>query len=169
LLPISQGGAPSNGQQVNTPVFEILEHPADIGFRAFGRSLAELFEHAAVALVSIAGEPADVEARQCYELDAAGSDYESRDLGYSNVVVRQGDGYDGWSGQAPFDRIIVTAAPPEIPKALIEQLKPGGRLAAPIGSGPMQQLVVLDKKPDGSLLHSFGPMVTFVPMRSVHK
>ncbi|HUI79280.1 MAG TPA: protein-L-isoaspartate(D-aspartate) O-methyltransferase [Bryobacteraceae bacterium] len=90
------------------------------------------------------------------------------DLGYSNVVVRQGDGYDGWSGQAPFDRIIITAAPPEIPKALIEQLKPGGRLVAPIGSGPMQQLVVLDKKPDGSLHRSFGPMVTFVPMRSVH-
>ena len=92
MLPISQGNEPSNGQQSNTPVFEILEHPADIGFRAFGRSLAELFEHAAVALVSIAGEPADVEARQCYELDAAGEDCESLLVAWLSEVLYWFDG-----------------------------------------------------------------------------
>jgi protein-L-isoaspartate(D-aspartate) O-methyltransferase len=86
-------------------------------------------------------------------------------LGYSNVFVRQGDGYEGWSEQAPFDRIIVTAAPPEVPEALIRQLAAGGRLVAPIGSGWLQELVIIDKQPDGTLHRSAGPPVLFMPMR----
>jgi protein-L-isoaspartate(D-aspartate) O-methyltransferase len=86
-------------------------------------------------------------------------------LGYSNVVVRQGDGYAGWPEQAPFDRIIVTAAPPDIPPALIAQLAPGGRLVAPVGPDWFQEVVVIDKKPDGTLQRSFGPLVIFMPMR----
>jgi protein-L-isoaspartate(D-aspartate) O-methyltransferase len=54
-------------------------------------------------------------------------------LGYTNVTVRQGDGYLGWPEHAPFDRILVTAAPPELPPTLLSQLKPGGRLVAPWG------------------------------------
>ena len=54
-----------------------------------------------------------------------------RDLGYANVHVREGDGYAGWPEHAPFDRIMVTAAPDEIPQPLIEQLAPGGRLVIP--------------------------------------
>ena len=52
------------------------------------------------------------------------------ELGYANVTVRQGDGYRGWAGRAPFDRIILTAAPPEVPQALLDQLARGGRLVA---------------------------------------
>lgn len=63
-----------------------------------------------------------------------------RDLGLTNVVTRFGDGGEGWPEQAPFDRIMVTAAAPDEPKALLAQLKPSGILVAPIGRGPVQSL-----------------------------
>jgi protein-L-isoaspartate(D-aspartate) O-methyltransferase len=82
--------------------------------------------------------------------------------------VRQGDGYEGWQEYAPFDRIIVTAAASEVPKALIEQLAIGGRLVAPVGPTWIQELIVVDKKPDGTVKRSTGPLVMFLPMRHVH-
>jgi protein-L-isoaspartate(D-aspartate) O-methyltransferase len=86
-------------------------------------------------------------------------------LGYRNVIVRWGDGYKGWPEQAPFDRIIVTAAPPELPKALLDQLKPGGKLVAPVGSTVFgQDLIVVDKTPDGKLRRRSVIPVMFVPM-----
>jgi protein-L-isoaspartate(D-aspartate) O-methyltransferase len=85
--------------------------------------------------------------------------------GCRNVTVRHGDGYKGWPEEAPFDRIILTAAPPEIPQTLIDQLKPGGKLIAPVGSSPFgQNLVVLDKSPDGKLRRRTVLPVMFVPM-----
>jgi protein-L-isoaspartate(D-aspartate) O-methyltransferase len=86
-------------------------------------------------------------------------------LGYANVTVRQGDGYLGWPSEAPFDRIILTAAPPEIPKALLDQLKPGGKLVAPVGRSPLDQdLVVIDKGADGKIRQRSVFPVRFVPM-----
>ncbi len=86
-------------------------------------------------------------------------------LGYANVTVRQGDGYLGWPAEAPFDRIILAAAPPEIPKALLDQLKPGGKLVAPVGASPLDQdLVVIDKGPDGKIRERSVFPVRFVPM-----
>ena len=61
-------------------------------------------------------------------------------LGLTNVITRFGDGGEGWPEQAPFDRILVTAAAPDEPKRLLAQLKPGGVLVAPIGKGPVQSL-----------------------------
>jgi protein-L-isoaspartate(D-aspartate) O-methyltransferase len=61
-------------------------------------------------------------------------------LGLTNVITRFGDGGEGWAKQAPFDRIMVTAAAPGEPKALLSQLKPSGILVAPIGKGPVQTL-----------------------------
>ncbi len=61
-------------------------------------------------------------------------------LGLTNVITRFGDGGEGWAKQAPFDRIMVTAAAPDEPKALLAQLKPAGILVAPIGKGPVQSL-----------------------------
>ena len=84
-------------------------------------------------------------------------------LGLKNITVRQGDGYKGWPEQAPFDRIILTAAPPEIPDALIAQLKPGGRLVAPVGRWD-QDLVVLEKDEKGRVRQRSVLAVRFVPM-----
>ena len=86
-------------------------------------------------------------------------------LGYRNVTVRHGDGYKGWPEEAPFDRVIVTAAPPEVPQALLDQLKPGGKLVAPVGSTVWgQDLVVVDKTPQGKIRRRRVFPVMFVPM-----
>jgi protein-L-isoaspartate(D-aspartate) O-methyltransferase len=86
-----------------------------------------------------------------------------RSLGLLNVTVREGDGYRGWPERAPFDGIILTAAPPEIPQVLLEELKPGGRLIAPIGER-VQQLVVMKKSGDGKVTTWSVLPVSFVPM-----
>ena len=84
------------------------------------------------------------------------------DLGYRNVDVRVGNGYLGWAEHAPYDRIIVTAAPPEVPPALVEQLKVGGLMAIPVGS-VTQELRILRKTATGMALVRTLP-VRFVPM-----
>ena len=83
-------------------------------------------------------------------------------LGYDNVVVKQGDGYNGWSEKAPFDAIIVTAAPPKIPPPLLEQLKNGGTMVLPVGEY-VQELVVVKKSATGMAMQNILP-VRFVPM-----
>lgn len=84
---------------------------------------------------------------------------------YTNVKVRQGDGYKGWPEEAPFDRIMLTAAPPEIPQALIDQLRPGGKLIAPVGRSPWsQELVLVEKNKEGKIRRRSLIPVMFVPM-----
>jgi len=83
-------------------------------------------------------------------------------LGYDNVNVRCGDGYLGWPERAPFDAIIVTAAPPTIPAPLIEQLAVGGTMVLPVGEG-FQKLVLVRKGADGVVTRDLIP-VSFVPM-----
>ena len=85
-------------------------------------------------------------------------------LGYDSVSVRIGDGYRGWPEAAPFDAIVVTAAPETVPPPLIEQLKPGGRLVIPVGpEGGAQSLEVLEKNADGSVASRHVLPVRFVP------
>ena len=84
-------------------------------------------------------------------------------LGHENVKVIYGDGYKGLKEQAPFDRIIITAAPPEIPEDLIAQLKPGGIMVLPVGKF-YQELVVIEKKRDGTITKRSEGGVRFVPM-----
>jgi protein-L-isoaspartate(D-aspartate) O-methyltransferase len=86
-------------------------------------------------------------------------------LGYRNIDVRIGDGYKGWPENAPFDGILVTAAAPHVPQALVDQLKPGGRLVIPVGGETQTQwLKVIDKGYDGSLAERSILPVRFVPM-----
>lgn len=84
-------------------------------------------------------------------------------LGYKNVTVRTGDGYRGWPEHAPFDLIIVAAAPDHIPQPLVDQLAPGGRMVLPVGSYP-QDLVVVEKKENGQVERRSVAPVMFVPM-----
>jgi protein-L-isoaspartate(D-aspartate) O-methyltransferase len=84
------------------------------------------------------------------------------DLGYNNVTIKWGDGYKGWPEKAPFDAIIVTAAPEEIPEKLIEQLKTGGKMVIPVGKY-YQELLVITKKETGFKEKQIIP-VRFVPM-----
>jgi protein-L-isoaspartate(D-aspartate) O-methyltransferase len=85
-----------------------------------------------------------------------------KDLGYSNVSVRAGDGYQGWPEASPFDAILVTAAAPRIPDPLKQQLKEGGRLVVPVGD-EWQELVVVTRRGDRFEEKRVLP-VRFVPM-----
>jgi protein-L-isoaspartate(D-aspartate) O-methyltransferase len=113
----------------------------------------------AAILAEIAGEVDTIEIVPSLAKRAAA---DLARLGYSNVFVRQGDGYRGWPEKAPFDGIIVTAAPPTIPKPLLEQLKVGGRLVAPVGVD-VQQLVRITRTESGFSEEKLVP-VRFVPM-----
>ncbi len=86
-----------------------------------------------------------------------------KELGFTNVHVREGDGYAGWPEHAPFDRIMVTAAPESIPQPLIEQLAAGGRLVIPVGErNETQWITVLEKTAAGVVQRKTIP-VAFVP------
>lgn len=87
-----------------------------------------------------------------------------RQLGYANVHVRIGDGYFGWPEAAPFDAIIVTCSPTDVPKPLQDQLAEGGRMIIPVGEGQVQELVLISKE-NGKLKRQHRLPVLFVPMR----
>ena len=96
---------------------------------------------------------------------AARAETTLRGLGYDQVNLRVGDGYQGWPEAAPFDRIVVTAAPPQLPRALLDQLAPGGRLVAPVGPDPWsQRLVVAARDEAGEIEVQDHGGVAFVPM-----
>lgn len=88
------------------------------------------------------------------------------ELGYDNVTVRAGDGYGGWPEHAPFDIIVVTAAPDHVPQALIDQLKSGGSLIVPVGPiHSVQELRLITKDESGKLHERNIAPVRFVPLR----
>jgi protein-L-isoaspartate(D-aspartate) O-methyltransferase len=95
---------------------------------------------------------------------AAAAEERLRRLVLSGIHLRQGDGTLGWKDEAPFDAIILTAAPPRIPDALLEQIRPGGRLLAPVGArDDLQQLVMVRRTLGGGTVEALLP-VRFVPM-----
>ena len=127
----------------------VLEIGTGSGYQA--AVLAEMVDH--VYTIEIL-EPLATQAKQTLS-----------ELGYDNVSVKAGDGYLGWPEHAPFDRIIVTAAPDHIPQPLIDQLKPGGRLVLPVGPvWSTQRLTLLTKQADGSVTTEVVMAVGFVPL-----
>jgi protein-L-isoaspartate(D-aspartate) O-methyltransferase len=84
-------------------------------------------------------------------------------LGYKNIHAIRGDGYSGYAEDAPYDAIVVTAAPPSIPPILVAQLAPGGKMILPVGSGS-QILELVTKKKDGDVVEDIFPVI-FVPMK----
>ena len=102
----------------------------------------------------------------CYELANESAERLGR-LGFNNITVRSGDGYKGWPEEAPFDRIMVTAAPEEIPELLTEQLAEGGVMVIPVGKQyEIQYLWVITKEAGGSIKKEKILPVRFVPMIS---
>ena len=86
-------------------------------------------------------------------------------LSYKNITVRAGDGYKGWPEEAPFERIMVTAAPTEVPQTLVDQLAPGGRMILPVGAQFLvQYLWVIEKDDQGTVTKEKILPVRFVPM-----
>jgi protein-L-isoaspartate(D-aspartate) O-methyltransferase len=107
-------------------------------------------------------------AAEVYTIEIIPALYESarqllQNMGYENVHCRMGDGYQGWPEAAPFDGIIVTAAPQHIPSPLLEQLRKGGRMTIPVGDY-YQELLLIEKSEDGELKQSSVIPVRFVPM-----
>ena len=88
-----------------------------------------------------------------------------KQLQYENIIIRSGNGYHGWAEHAPYAGIIVTAAAPYIPEALVEQLQPGGRLVIPVGQQFMpQELMLIEKDDAGSIRQKSILGVVFVPL-----
>jgi len=86
-------------------------------------------------------------------------------MGYRNIEIKIGDGYAGWPEKGPFDGIIVTAAAPDVPPALVAQLKPGGRMVIPVGGGyDIQYLKLITKRADGGFDEKRVLPVRFVPL-----
>ncbi len=117
------------------PDYRVLEIGTGLGYQA--AVLAELVE--------------TVYSVEVIEELAAAARTRLSGLGYDNVVTKVGNGYYGWPEHAPFDAIIVTAAPDLIPPPLFEQLKPGGRMVIPAGIEDAQQLMVVDKDETGRI------------------
>jgi protein-L-isoaspartate(D-aspartate) O-methyltransferase len=116
----------------------------------------------AAVLAEIVGKVYTIELIAALGNAAAGR---LRALGYANVEVRIGDGYAGWPEAAPFDAIVVTAAAPRVPQALVAQLKPGGRMVIPVGeSGAAQELLLITKRADGGVDTRSVLPVRFVPL-----
>ncbi len=131
----------------------VLEVGTGSGYQA--AVLAELVRHVyTIEIIAELGQQAEQDLQR---------------LGYTNVTVKIGDGYHGWAEHAPFDAILVTAAPEEIPEPLIRQLKPGGKLVIPLGSQiGFQSLIVVEKDSTGKIQRRDVLPVGFVPLTGNH-
>ena len=133
--------------------YKVLEVGTGSGYQA--AVLAELVNHVyTIEIIKELGESAEKRLKR---------------LGYKNVTVKIGDGYYGWKEHAPYDAIIVTAAPDHIPPMLIHQLKPGGKLCIPVGGRfRVQNLTLVQKTESGSIMTRQVMPVSFVPLTGKH-
>ncbi len=151
-----------DGQTISQPfIVALMTHLLGIGPGASVLEIGTGCGYQTAVLAQIAERVYSVEVIERLARSAA---QRLADLGYDNVEVRHGDGYRGWPGHAPFDGILVTAAAPEVPEALVAQLGPGARLVIPLERGFTQQLAVLPRGADGGLDRRDVLPVAFVPM-----
>ena len=152
-----------HGQTISQPyIVALMTDLLAVGPQARVLEIGTGSGYQAAVLGEVAGEVYTVEIVEPLAREAAAR--LSR-LGYRNVVTRAGDGYAGWPERAPFDAVLVTAAPDHVPPALVDQLKPGGRLVLPLGeAGGTQSLMVVEKGMDGSVTRRTVLPVRFVPL-----
>jgi len=149
-----------HGQTISQPyIVALMTHRLDVRPNMRVLEIGTGSGYQAAVLAEIAGEVYSIELLEPLATRARRT---LERLGYSRVHLRHGDGYRGWPEAAPFDAIVVTAAPPEVPKALLEQLAEGGRLVVPVGRAD-QELEVHRRTADGfQVRREFA--VQFVPM-----
>jgi len=149
-----------HGQTASQPyVVAVMTELAELGPRSRVLEIGTGSGYQAAVLAEVAGEVYSIEL---LEPLAASARRTLERLGYGRIHLRRGDGYRGWPEAAPFDAIVVTAAPPEVPKALLDQLAIGGRLVVPVGTTE-QELEVHQRTAEGVRVKKVFP-VTFVPM-----
>lgn len=153
-LPIGEG------QTISQPyIVALMTDLADVGPNDTVLEIGTGSGYQAAILGELAGQ---VYSMEIIESLGQSADERLRGLGYQNIHVRIGDGYRGWPEAAPFDAIVITCAPPEIPQPLIDQLAEGGKMVVPVGTY-YQELTLLEKK-DGKIKKSHIAPVQFVPM-----
>jgi len=150
-----------DGQTISQPyIVALMTQLAQPGESARALDVGTGSGYQAAVLAELARQVYSIEIL-CPLADAARQRLKS--LGYDNVEVRCGDGFNGWPERAPFDVIIVAAASKEVPQPLIDQLAPTGRLVIPVGKY-FQELMLIEKQPDGSVKQRAVAPVAFVPM-----
>jgi protein-L-isoaspartate(D-aspartate) O-methyltransferase len=154
-LPIAEG------QTISQPyIVALMTEAAHVGR---GKRVLEVGTGSGYQAAVLAELGADVYSIEIVEPLAREAKERLRALGYEQVHLRTGDGYRGWPERAPFDAIVVTAAPPEVPPALKQQLAPGGRLVIPVGNWS-QDLQIIHRTDRGTFDTQVIEGVRFVPM-----
>ncbi len=152
-----------DGQTISQPFIvalstELLEPGPDDVMLEIGTGSG----YQAAVLAELVRQVWSIEIVEALGLEAARALHE---LGYDNVEVKIGDGYQGWPDKGPFNGIVVTAAAPEVPAPLVEQLKPGARMVIPVGPhAGEQELLLIEKLADGSITQRTVLPVRFVPL-----
>jgi protein-L-isoaspartate(D-aspartate) O-methyltransferase len=152
-----------NGQTISQPyIVALMTQLAEVGPDEIVLEIGTGSGYQAAVLSGLAREVYTIEIIP--ELAETASE-RLRELGYDNVTVRTGDGYLGWPEKGPFDVILVTAAPPEVPPPLVEQLAPDGVLVIPVGpQSRVQNLLRIVKSADGTTVTENVLPVVFVPL-----
>ncbi|MCL2662232.1 MAG: protein-L-isoaspartate(D-aspartate) O-methyltransferase [Oscillospiraceae bacterium] len=150
------------GQTISQPY--IVAYMTELLEPVVGLKILEIGAGSGYQAAVLAHLGCDVYSIECVEKLAADASRVLTDLGYSNVKVRHGNGYMGWPEEAPFDAVIVTAAPEVIPEKLIEQLAEGGIMIAPVGGVHSVQSLMRITKKDGTITRENLLPVRFVPM-----
>ena len=150
------------GQTISQPY--IVAYMTELLEPAPGKKVLEIGAGSGYQAAVLAHLGCDVYSIECVEKLAAGAAKVLADLGYNNVKIRHGNGYMGWPEEAPFDAVIVTAAPEVIPEKLIEQLAEGGMMIVPVGEVHSVQSLMRITKKDGRAVQENLLPVRFVPM-----